>query len=97
VSASSKSSAERMRRLRERKRDGLVTVPQFWITPSGINKLIARGWLDPSAATDQEKIGEAVRALIENTLTPHVVRPANSMPRRCRLRRAISLITLGKL
>ncbi len=65
----SKSSAERMRRLRDRKRCGIVIIQDLEIQPSGVQALMARGWLDGEDAHDPAEVRAALVQCINATLS----------------------------
>jgi hypothetical protein len=67
--APSKSSAERMRKLRDRKRCGTVVVQDIQIKRNGIETLIARGWLDAEAGSDPAQVRAALIEMINNALS----------------------------
>ena len=56
------TSAERMRRLRERRREGAVVV-SVEIEPEAIAELQRLGWLAPWQRSDPEAVADAVLAL----------------------------------
>jgi hypothetical protein len=57
-----------MRRLRERKRKGVVVLQGIEIQRKGVELLIARGWLDAKASDDPVKVRAALVKLINGTL-----------------------------
>jgi hypothetical protein len=73
--AQTKSSAERMRRLRERKVAGIIMVPHIQITRPGIEALIARGLLDAEEADDPAAVRSGLVKLLNQTLTPPPAQP----------------------
>ena len=89
-----------MRQLRERRRLGIVTVPQFGITQNGIHSLIKRGWLDAKAANDQAEVGKAVMKLIDaglNEAGPAAKFAPPASVGRTRFLSALRSVTLGLL
>jgi hypothetical protein len=82
----SKSSAGRMRRLRDRKRCGTVVIQDLELKRTGVETLIARGLLDAEAADDPAKVRTALVKMINQQLTP--ARP---------FRQALSFISMGLL
>jgi hypothetical protein len=64
-----KSSAERVRRHRDRKRCGTVVIQDLEIKRAGIETLIARGWLDTEAASDPAQVRAALLEMINDTLS----------------------------
>ena len=85
--AETKSSAERMRRLRERKAAGTIMVPHIQITRPGIDTLIARGWLDANAGNDPVQVRAALVKMINDTLSE----PRGPQP----FRQALKAISFG--
>ena len=61
-------TAERMRRYRRRRRQGLVA---FWaeVGPDVVDTLIADGWLPADAAKDPKAVGAALVARVREILT----------------------------
>ena len=62
------TSAERMRRLRERRREGAVVV-SVEIEPQAITELTRLGWLAPWQRSDPEAVADAVLDLGARALT----------------------------
>ncbi len=59
-------SAERMRRYRERKRQGVVCVVQVPVYALDVEMLVTRNRLEPEHESHPAKIVEAVEALIDD-------------------------------
>jgi hypothetical protein len=59
------SSTERMRRFRERKRQGVVCVAPVPVYELDIDALVARDRLKPEDKSDTGKIAEAVEYLVD--------------------------------
>jgi hypothetical protein len=89
--AHGKSSAERMRRLRERKRSGIVVVPHIQITRSGVEGLIAKGLLDGKAGSDPAEVRAAIVKLLNETLAPPPEPRPRQLGRHIEALRAVSL------
>ncbi len=65
-------AAERMRRMRQRRRAGIIVVRDLEITRKHIDVLVARNFLSPAELCDQDKLATAVlRALDEWIGSPH--------------------------
>ena len=62
------SSAERMRRTRELRREGFFGVVPVTIAPEEIAALVTRGLLDPNETRNRKAIGYAVAMLMESAL-----------------------------
>jgi hypothetical protein len=62
------AAAERARRHRERKCEGIVLTPQYEVMPSAIALLVKRGWLAAGSPIDMDTVGEAISRLINQTL-----------------------------
>ena len=60
------TAAERMRRYRERKRNGMLFMAQVPIYALDAEALVARGRLKPDDEGNREKIAEAVEALVDD-------------------------------
>jgi hypothetical protein len=61
-----KGGAERMRRYRERKRQGVVCVAPVPIYELDINTLVAQGRLKPEDKSDPGKVAAAVEYLVDD-------------------------------
>jgi hypothetical protein len=61
------SSAQRMRRLRERREEGIVLV-RFQVNPSGIRLLAENGYFAPGAAIDSKNVSIALVKYINASL-----------------------------
>ena len=59
-------SAERMRRYRERRRQGVVCIARVPIYALDVETLIARNRLKPGDESSRAKIAEAVEALVDD-------------------------------
>ena len=62
------SSAQRMKRHRARKAQGIVVAPRFLINPNGIKLLAENGWLAPNAPIDKKNVGDALLNFINASL-----------------------------
>ncbi len=60
------TAAERMRRYRERKRQGVLFMVQVPVYPLDAEALVTHGRLRPEDEGNQEKIAEAVEALVDD-------------------------------
>ena len=60
------NSAERQRRYRDRKRQGVVCVAKVPIYVRDVETLVARNRLEPDDQEDTAKIGAAVEALVDD-------------------------------
>jgi len=60
------NGAERQRRYRERRRQGVVCVAQVPIYALDVETLVARNRLEPDDQNDTAKIAEAVEALVDD-------------------------------
>ena len=60
------NGAERQRRYRERKRQGVVCVARVPIYALDAEILVARNRLEPSDQNDPAKIAEAIEALVDD-------------------------------
>ena len=60
------NGAERQRRYRERKRQGVVCVASVPIYALDVETLVARNRLEPDDQNDTAKITEAVEALVDD-------------------------------
>ena len=58
--------AERMRRYRERKRQGVVCVVRVPISCCDVDELVSHNRLKPEDQNDAAKIAEAVEALVDD-------------------------------
>ena len=85
--ASKSLSAERMRRLRDRKRCGIVVLQDLEIQPSGVHALMAHGWLDAEDAHDAAEVRAALVRMVNDTLTERPGLPP--------FRQALKVMTLG--
>ena len=63
------SAAERMRRHRERRRDGLRCL-SIELRATEIDELITRGFLAPDVRNEQAAVREALYAFLDRTLNP---------------------------
>jgi hypothetical protein len=70
--------AERTRRWRERRRQGVVVV-SFDVAPNVTAKLIRFGWLDPNKRGDKEAIATAFVELAEKATELEVTPASRSM------------------
>ncbi len=61
-----RNGAERQRRYRERKRQGVVCVARVPIYALDAEILVARNRLEPSEQNDIAKIAEAIEALVDD-------------------------------
>ncbi len=77
----SNSSAERMRRYRERKRQGVVCIVQVPIYKLDAEVLVTRNRLKPEHESHPAKIAEAVEALVDDFTEGKLV-PAGDGQRR---------------
>ncbi len=62
---SPKPGAERMRRYRERKRQGVICVAPVPVYENDIDALVAHGRLKPEDKNDAGKVAEAVEYLVD--------------------------------
>ncbi len=60
------TTAERMRRYRERKRNGMLFMAQVPIYPLDAEAFVKCGRLRPEGEGNREKIAEAVEALVDD-------------------------------
>ncbi len=60
------NGAERMRRYRERKRQGVVCVARVPIYVLDVDMLVARNRLEPDDQNDTAKISAAIEALVDD-------------------------------
>ncbi len=60
------NGAERQRRYRERKRQGVVCVVQVPVYALDVETLVARNRLEPDDQNDTAKIAEAIEALVDD-------------------------------
>ncbi len=60
------NGAERQRRYRERKRQGVVCIARVPVYALDIETLVARNRLKPNDQNDAAKIAEAVEALVDD-------------------------------
>ncbi len=60
------TAAERMRRYRERKRQGVIFVAHVPVYPLDAEAFVKRGRLRPEDEGNREKIAEAVEALVDD-------------------------------
>ncbi len=60
------TAAERMRRYRERKRNGMLFMAQVPIYALDAEAFVNRGRLKPEDEDNREKIAEAVEALVDD-------------------------------
>ncbi len=60
------NGAERQRRYRERKRQGVVCIAQVPIYALDVEKLVAHGRLKPGDRNDPAKIAEATEDLVDD-------------------------------
>ncbi len=60
------TAAERMRRYRERKRNGMLFMAQVPIYALDAEAFVKRGRLKPEDEGNREKISEAVEALVDD-------------------------------
>jgi hypothetical protein len=70
--------AERTRRWRERRRQGVVVV-SFDVAPNVTAKLIRLGWLDPDKRDDKEAIATALIELAEKVAELEIKPASRSM------------------
>ena len=63
------SGAERMRRHRERRRDGLRCL-RIELRATEINELITRGFLASDSRNEQAAVRDALYAFLDHTLNP---------------------------
>ncbi len=75
------TAAERMRRYRERKRNGMLFMAQVPIYPLDAEALVKYGRLKPEDEGNREKIAEAVEALVDDFTEGKLV-PAGDGQRR---------------
>ena len=92
------TSTERSRRHRERKRCGEVVLREQIITRTGIELLVARGWLSAEDSDDPIEIGEAIVAIVNAALNeplevPEVTQVAP--PFRRAMKSVKSVLSLG--
>ena len=66
MSYSLSTSAERTRRYRERKRQGVIAVVQFPIYARDLEKLVATNRLKAEDENNRAKIAEAIEDLVDN-------------------------------
>ncbi len=66
VTGNGNTAAERMRRYRERKRNGMLFMAQVPIYPLDAEALVKYGRLKPEDEGNREKIAEAVEALVDD-------------------------------
>ena len=69
-------AAQRMRRYRQRKRQGVVCMVQMPIYPRDVEELVRCDRLKPEDEGNREKIAEAVEALVDDFTEAKLV-PAN--------------------
>ncbi len=60
------NGAERMRRYRDRKRQGVVCVAQLPVYVLDVEMLVARNRLEPDDQNDTAKIAGAIEALVDD-------------------------------
>ncbi len=65
VTGSASTAAERMRRYRERKRNGMLFMAHVPVYPLDAEALVKHGRLRPEDEGNREKIAEAVEALVD--------------------------------
>ncbi len=66
MTGNASTAAERMRRLRERKRQGVVCMVQVPIYALDADALVKCGRLGPEDEKNREKIAEVVEALVDD-------------------------------
>lgn len=66
MTGNTSSAAERMRRYRERKRQGVLCMVRVPIYSLDAEALVKRGRLRPEDEGDQERITKAVEALVDD-------------------------------
>jgi hypothetical protein len=67
--AQPKSSAERMRRLRDRNKCGTVFVSGIEVKRVGVELLVAKGWLDANAEPDARQVRAALVKMVNKVLS----------------------------
>jgi hypothetical protein len=73
-----KSSAERMRKLRDRKRRGTVFIQGIEVKRIGVELLIAKGWLDADAEPDARQVRAALVKMVNKVLSEPEPQPKPS-------------------
>ncbi len=73
VTGNGNTAAERMRRYRERKRNGMLFMAQVPIYALDAEALVKYGRLKPEDEGNREKIAEAVEALVDDFTEGKVV------------------------
>ncbi len=66
VTSNGNNAAERMRRYRERKRNGMLFMAHVPVYPLDAEALVKCGRLKPEDEGNREKIAEAVEALVDD-------------------------------
>ncbi len=66
VTSNASTAAERMRRYRDRKRQGVLCMARVPVYPLDVEAFVKRGRLRPEDEGNREKIAEAVEALVDD-------------------------------
>jgi hypothetical protein len=90
-----KSSAERMRKLRHRKRCGTVFIQGIEVKRIGVELLIAKGWLDANAEPDARQVRAALVKMVNKVLSEPEPEPEPSPKPFRRAFQAVKTISFG--
>jgi hypothetical protein len=93
--AQPKSSAERMRKLRDRRRCGTVLIQGIEVKRIGVELLIAKGWLDATAEPDARQVRAALVKLVNKALSEPEREPEPSPTPFRRAFQAVKTISFG--
>ena len=66
VTSNASTAAERMRRYRDRKRQGVLCMARVPVYPLDAEAFVKRGRLRPEDEGNREKIAEAIEALVDD-------------------------------